>query len=164
MDLYISQLVEDLKAAHNVEEEEEDKEITVYDMIDEAELYFSGKNHIEIYKLIGFIPEQFPPVFLLNLKQIRQVLVALTDLLWSYNIDTNFPPKLPDKLKYDLLTEEMYNDIYVDKNGITGLDYCEFDVKTCPFGKKYCECKWVQYEIDNAPPRNDDDEDCELPF
>jgi hypothetical protein len=167
MDLYISQLVEDLYDAHQIEEEyDEENEETIIDIFEEAILFASGENHIEIYKLIGFIPEQFPPTLLLNLKQIRKVLKALTDLLWSYNIDTNFPPKLPDRLKYELLTEEMYKEIFVDKGGIMGLDYCEFVTETCPFGKKYCECKNINLELDEPPFPNDKSgiDDTDYPF
>lgn len=167
MELYVSQLIEDLQAAHQQEDDENDlKEETIEDMLEESELFVSGKNHIEVYKLIGFIPEQFPPVYQLSLPQIRKILVALTDLLWSYNIDTNFPEKLPTKLKYELLTEEMYKEVFIGKHGITSLDYCDLEIKSCPFGKKYCDCRLVQEEIDNSPPRNNDeiDDEFELPF
>jgi hypothetical protein len=164
MELYVTQLIEDLEAAQQpVEPYVPGEEQLMEGLFDEVEDYVSGEKHVKICELIGFLPEQFPPSNRLNTNQLKRVFFALDQLLDSYNIDTNLPNKLPIKRKYELVTNELTEEVFASKHGFTHLEYCNYDVETCPFGKKYCDCK--DFMFDNEKTTNADPlEDDELPF
>jgi hypothetical protein len=166
MDLYVSQLLEDLQAAHRQLDETDDEEFieeTIEDMLAESELFVSGENHIEIYKLIGFFKEQFPPSNRITSKQAKSIINALVDLLLSYNISADLPPKLPIKFTYKLLINELNSEVFISKYGMNHIEYCNYDVESCPLGKKYCQCKDYVFEKPDMT-ETDNNEDLELPF
>jgi hypothetical protein len=166
MDLYVSQLLEDLQAAHQQIDDVEDEEIiveTIEDMLAESELFVSGENHIEIYKLIGFFKEQFPPSNRLTPKQAKSIINALVELLLSYNISADLPAKLPLKFTYKLLINELSSEVFISKYGMNHLEFCNYDVESCPLGKKYCDCKDFVFDEPDMIA-TDNNEDLELPF
>lgn len=164
MELYVTQLIEDLEAAIQPDEPYvPGEEQSMDDLFDEVDEYVSGEKHVKICELIGFLPEQFPPSNRLNTNQLRRIFFALDQLLDSYNIDTNLPNKLPIKRKYELVTNELTEEIFASKQGFTTLKYCNYDVETCPFGKKYCDCKAFMFDNEKWTDSNSLGND-ELPF
>lgn len=164
MELYVTQLIEDLEAAKQPDMPYvPDGEESIEDHFEEVDQYISGEKHIKICELIGFLPEQFPPSNRLNANQLKRIFFALDQLLDSYNIDTNLPNKLPSKLKYELVTKDLTEEVFASKHGFTTLEYCNNDVETCPFGKKYCNCKDFVFDNEKAIDSNPLGDD-ELPF
>ena len=164
MELYVTQLIEDLEAAKQpVEPYIAGEEESIEDIFDEVDQYVSGESTSKICDLIGFIPEQFPPSYRLTTNQMRRIFFAMDQLLDSYNIDTNLPNKLPIKRKYELVRNELTEEVFVSKHGFIQLEYCNYDVESCPFGKKYCDCKEFMFDNEkmaDSEPLGDD----ELPF
>jgi hypothetical protein len=164
MELYVTQLIEDLEAAKQPEEPYvpgEEQEIE--DLFEEVDQYVSGEKHTKICDLIGFMPEQFPPSNMLNNSQMNRVFYALDQLLDTYNIDTNLPNKLPIKLKYDLVRNELTEEVFASKFGFIHLEYCDYNEETCPFGKKYCDCKNFMQDSNKMADYKPSEDD-ELPF
>jgi hypothetical protein len=166
MELYVTQLIDDLKAGHNITDPDEIlPEETLEDIVQEAVDMADDDNYIEISKIIGFYVEQFPPIDKLNDKQIERLNLAITDLFLSFYIDPDFPEKLDEKIKYELLKWSMKSHIFTTKYENTIIDFCDYSAEDCPFGEEYCQCK-QQLDFDNRSGNQNRElpDDFELPF
>jgi hypothetical protein len=164
MEHYITQLLEDMLAAHKLQSEEDKQVLDEDDKDIEAhfariERYLSGDGWQEISSIIGFYPEQFPPVERLNESQMERVIVGFRELMRTHDVTFYTPEKLPTALEYHILTGALTREVYVPLNGggdggTDALEFCRCNVETCPFGYDFCECK--DYNFDD-----DDDDDME---
>ncbi len=172
MEQYITQLLEEMLAAHNlltknVDDDEQTSDDDDNEDIEahfaEVERYLSGEGRQEIGDLIGFYPEQFPPVEKLNDGQMKRVNVGFRVLMRSHNVEFSIPEELPVAIEYHLLAGSLKRDVYVPLDGYRGTDnieFCSYDVESCPFGSEFCQCKDVKFDdMDDFETNND-----EMPF
>ena len=108
MQLYISQLLEDLKATHKVEESSEkveflDENESIEAHFAEIERYLSGEYNQRISDVLGLFAEQFPPIERLTEVQMEEVVKEMKALLLSWRISTDLPENLPVAKAYELL-------------------------------------------------------------
>ena len=173
MEQYICQLLEDLLAAHRRKEdekpefflnEEEKQEKGIEAFFEEIDRYVSGDHDQLVKDVIGMIPEQFPPVGQLDASQQSRVSAAYQDLLWSWNIATDLPDALPEAKKYELLMTTLDKRVFIGESGINHLEFCQYDVESCPLGSEYCTCKDFDQINDEDDMDNFEPSDGELPF
>ncbi len=172
MEQYISQLLEDMLAAQQPLDEEnqvlddddlDDDEDDMEAHFAEVERYLSGEGREKIGDLIGFYPAQFPPVERLNESQMKRISAGFKALMQSHNVAFSLPENLPAALEYRLLSSSLDRDVYVPIDGSSGTDYiefCSYDVESCPFGQEFCQCKDFEFDDINDFEPNDD----EIPF
>ena len=143
MQLYISQLLGDLRAAHKVEEpfnaRNSDAE-GMEDYFSEVERYLSGNYDQRIGNVLNLAAEQFPPVKMLTETQMQAVVEAFRHLLASWHIDTDLPQNLPTEKSYELLVSALDKEAYLADDGFVTIEFCSYAPEDCQLGE-WCKCK-----------------------
>ena len=143
MHRYISQLLEDLRAAHKVEEPFHARNNDAEGMEDyfaEVERYLSGNHDQRIGDVLNFVAEQFPPVKMLTETQMQAVVEAFGSLLQTWHIDTNLPEDLPVEKSYQLLIGALDEKVYLADDGFVTIEFCSYAPEDCQLGE-WCKCK-----------------------
>lgn len=170
MESYILQLIEDLQAAHRVQDEElagdaanlfeEDEGIEAH--FAEVERYLSGEGHQKIAEITGLFPEQFPPVGKLTQNQMLRVVEAFDALLFSWHIRTDLPEGLPIEIAYPLMVSALDKEVFVSDGGFVTIEFCAYNTDYCPFGTEFCACS--KFDDDFPDMDSYKPTDGELPF
>ena len=108
--------------------------------IEEVENYLHGKPELTMFYHFGFEPEQFPPPSALSDKEAGTLTHALCRLWAAFNFTPVFPQTAPGRVVYPLLLERMGKPAFVMDYGHTGVEFCDYEPQTCPFGV-WCDCK-----------------------
>jgi hypothetical protein len=164
MEQYITQLIEDLLNAQRAENEEieEEKEFDIEAHFAEVDRYISGEGEEPLGEILGFEEVQFPPIEKLNELQMQRISEAFVECLFSWNITAEIPEEAPISLKYSLLVSTLKKQVFIQNSGFIHLEFCHYDVETCPFGMEFCQCKDFENDFDDMD--NFKYKDGELPF
>ncbi|MEO8150790.1 MAG: hypothetical protein ABI723_24370 [Bacteroidia bacterium] len=164
MQSYINYLLEDIANAQRPEHDESDvstpKEETFEDYIAEVERWLEHEPVHTFSYYCGLQKEQFPPAEQLNKKQLNQIIRAFNQLLFSWNLGTAIPEKIPPAKYYSLLISVLDEKTEIVNSGFMTFEFCNYDPPSCPF-QEYCDCKDFQYSDDNM---NNDLPEGDLPF
>lgn len=158
MQLYISQLLEDLKATHKVEESSEkveflDENESIEAHFAEIERYLSGEYNQRISDVLGLFAEQFPPIERLTEVQMEEVVKEMKALLLSWRISTDLPENLPVAKAYELLVGALDEEVCLVGGGSSFVEFCSYNPLDCPLGEG-CDCKDIDM---NAIDEHDND-------
>jgi hypothetical protein len=88
--------------------------------------------------LFGIKAEQLPPDDRLTDEQIEQILNAINDLFYAYNIGTNENRSAPRRLFYNEPIQHV-------TEGMITIEFCNCDPEGCIWGEEYCTCKDLEY-------------------
>lgn len=143
MKRYVAQLKGDLNVAKNaVDELKEHYEIldTLTPAQDEEEFLVSAKEE-SLAEIIGFDKILFPPANRLTKNQTEVLFKHLNELIEAHSFYLDLPQMLDTCIKYTLVLSILNDqfEIYID--GLTVIDFCDYDLNTCPFGTEHCLCK-----------------------
>jgi len=86
----------------------------------------------------------FPPASRLKDRQLKKLLSAIHQLLDSMLIELVFPANLPPNREYQLLLQQWTQPFVLKLHAFQPLDFCELDMKNCPYGEQFCYCKNFQ--------------------
>ncbi len=167
MEKYLTQLHEDLVAAHRPKEYIDNhfdvEETSIEATLAEAERFAAGEIPIKKFgDTCGLQKIQFPPAEKLTENQLLKLCDSIVELMWSWFVDIALPETLPLDRRYHFLVEVFDTEIMLVENGHIGIELCEYDVKTCIFGS-HCMCIEFENEVDEMED-GDDEDDSELPF
>jgi hypothetical protein len=164
MEQYINQLIEDIQNAQRPESEhvEEEKEFDIEAHFAEVDRFVSGEGEEPLGEILGFEEIQFPPIEKLNDNQMQRISEAFVECLFSWNITAEIPEEAPISLRYSLLVSTLKKQVYIQNSGFIHLEFCQYDVETCPFGNEFCQCK--DFDIDFDDMDSFEYKDGELPF
>jgi hypothetical protein len=163
LELYVSQMVEDLEALTKPEQtwqevfgdndrnpdsidelfpqDSKESNETEYNFED-VERYLSGDFEVSISSICKLEKEHFPAPELLNTQQIQMVNTAFIKMMQSNNISFDFPDRLPEIVKYDLIRNGLEEKVYCSKDGFTTVEFCNYEKTECPYAKAgFCDCK-----------------------
>lgn len=115
------------------------KEVSFEEHIKEVEMFKRGDKPQNMYYYFGFSFEQFPPINILNENQADKLTNAILRMWAAFNYTASIPKKAPSEIVYPVLCEQMEKPQMLFNNGIIGIEFCEYDPKTCLFGT-YCNC------------------------
>lgn len=165
MQLYISQLIEDIAAASRSENSIKPvvQEDSFEAHIAEVERFISGEGYEPLRSILGLEEIQFPPVERLTDQQMESVVFAFKNCLFSWNVSAELPENIPVSLQYTLLVSTLSKNICVQDTGFIHLEFCNYCPEECPFGEEYCECKKFDFSQDDDINYNNLKTD-ELPF
>ena len=108
--------------------------------MEEVEMYTEGEATKTMFEHFGFSFEQFPPIEILD-KSNADALTPVILRMWAaFNYSVAFPKETPSEMLYPLLCKQMEEPAMLLNNGIIGIEFCEYDPQTCPFGT-YCDCE-----------------------
>ena len=140
---YVNYLLEDIKQAEgNVDELnfERKTEADIMEHIMEMERLVLEEPLNTIGEICGLTTEQFPPVEQLSKMQVKKIVKAFHQLIRTWNIDVVIPKKYPAEGRYKMMIPLLDRKTHILKNGITHIEFCEYEPEECPFGT-YCDCK-----------------------
>lgn len=145
MNRYIEQLIEMIRVAHH--NKPAPRKISFEEKMEEIENFWE-ENHPTMAFHFGIPQEYFPPIEKLEEKHFDILVPELLSLWQTFNYHPSFPEKLPNKLRYEKMREELNKNhpLLKGTNGILGIEFCHYDPKECPFPFEYCGCK--EYYLD----------------
>ena len=88
----------------------------------------------------GLSRELFPPADRLNSPQMELLCAAFSKMMFTWNLDTDFPDDVPLAKKYQWLVSLLDIKTDVCNNDLTTCELCNDDPPSCPMGE-YCTCK-----------------------
>ncbi|MHA8049658.1 hypothetical protein V7S79_00915 [Aquirufa sp. ROCK-SH2] len=152
MEKYVMQLIDDMQVSERSREDynasgfvQVDSEKSFEDHLMEIEKYFQNENLKSISEIIGLELIQFPPSDRLEIYQMKEINKSLTRLLSTWCIEVDMPKVLPANKKYALLLSVFNKRVPVLNSGTVHIELCDYNVKSCPFGEQFCNCKdWEQ--------------------
>lgn len=141
MNLYLTQLLADIRAAQRPEEPNiQPLSLDVHFAEVEAWLAGEMEEGQTFGRHCGLDPVQFPPAEKLTGIQMKDLVQALDLLLFSWNITTDIPDGVPIGTTYRLLVGLLDRQVTIMSSGFTGIEFCQYDSATCPFGETWCRC------------------------
>lgn len=165
MESYIKYLLEDIAGA--VREEtatagaiENWSHDSFEEYIEDVERYLDCNPSHPFSYFCGLGKEQFPPADQLNSLQMERICNAFERMLYSWNLDAELPDQLPVNRKYELMVSILDEKVEVIDQGITTIEFCNYDPPSCPF-EGHCTCKDLydtqdeNYDIDQVSDQED---------
>lgn len=141
MSLYHTQLLVDIRAAHHPEELNiQPQSLEVHFAEVEAWLAGEMENAETFGQHCSLQTVQFVPAVDLTETQMNDLVHALDQLLYSWNITTDIPNDVPVATAYGLLVGVLDRKVTLMSSGFTGIEFCQYESSTCPFGKTWCRC------------------------
>ena len=140
---YVDYLLEDIQQAERANDVLRNPLADDADLIEhlmEVERFVMEDPPDNFGQICGLKSEQFPPMEQLSKTQIKTIVKAFLNLLYSWNLDVVIPRKFPEIEKYDLLVGLLNEKVHIVKNGTYHIEFCSYEPKECPFGV-YCDCK-----------------------
>lgn len=116
------------------------EEVPFEEQIEEVERYKNGDAKQNMYDHFGFSFVQFPPINKLNKRQADELNNAILRMWAAFNYTASVPKRAPSDILYPILCQQMEKPQMLLNNGIIGIEFCEYNPKTCPFGT-YCSCE-----------------------
>lgn len=144
MELYVSQLLEDINEAvlRQLREEAEQNEPSAIDekFLQTLEASLEDPDYTMGSKL-GFERIQFPPSERLSPEQLKKLTIAIKDLWRAFHYQPDLPDTLPNEIAYRLLLEKFDECHPYLPMGTWHVEFCDYDYEKCPLGLQYCTCK-----------------------
>ncbi|MEO6720816.1 MAG: hypothetical protein ABIN67_10625, partial [Ferruginibacter sp.] len=158
---YLAHLLADIIAAHRTEIPLEDERAPSFEEhITEVENWLEGKEPVHSFGYYcGLDAINFPPPEQLNDDEIKEVLKAFTQMMFTWNLDIHLPEELPLAIAYTMTVDTLNSKTDVVNSGTMGFDFCTGYAPDCVF-KEYCPCLKIWNEEDD---KNDLQEN-KLPF
>lgn len=146
MEKYLSQLIEDIRAAKaNVPPPIDSS------LIDEERYLLTYLYELEhnlpqkMSDLLGLQKEIFPPAEQLSEEQMEAVIEAMFELCDAFNLVFEIPEEVPTSFAYNLVVNELEEEVTYISEGFTHLDFCTGDSNGCALGE-YCPCLKIEIE------------------
>ena len=161
---YLPHLLTDIAAAHRTEISEEQKPpITFEEEMEEIEKWVAGEEPDYTFGYYcGLEAINFPPPEQLTDTEMKKVLKAFNQMMFSWNLDISLPEKLPVTIAYKMTVDTLDSKTAIVNTGSLGFDFCTGYAPGCIF-KEYCPCLeiWNRIDDNNTGPQTSKDE---LPF
>ncbi|HZK07546.1 MAG TPA: hypothetical protein VFC92_05050 [Bacteroidales bacterium] len=150
MDRYISQLIDDIRAAAEAAPPDplEDKSLPTWQAneieMEAREQYINGELQ-PLSTILGIASNLLPDSHLLSNEHLSKLMPEMLYLLLVYNFEPDVPDGLPDRMFYDAL-RDIWDDDYVHViTGTVHIEFCQYDEENhCPF-PGYCdECNELE--------------------
>lgn len=139
MTKYINQLIADFQASADSVAGLMGKRVFP-EGAEELEKEVDDAMFVVLQEYINILPEQFPPVHLLNINQVRQIEEGFILLLKAYGFLVYFPPRVHLTLKYQILVKLLSREVPILTSYYWHIATCDYEPKNCPFGGEYCTC------------------------
>jgi len=169
---YLPHLLADINAAWRTEIQVENKRpLTFEEEMEELEKWEEEEEPPHTFGYYcGLESINFPPAEQLTEADMKTVLEALRNMLFSWNLATSFPQNLPIPIAYKMTVEILDSKTTIFETGRINFDFCSGYAPDCVF-KEYCSCLEIwneaEAEADQNIDRRDDnvnDDPDTLPF
>ena len=149
---YLPHLLTDIAAAHRTEIPTEKKSpVSFEEEMEEIEKWVEGEEPAHTFGYhCGLDTINFPPPEQLTDEEMKQVIKAFGQMMFSWNLDISLPEKLPIPIAYKMTVDTLDSKTTIVNSGFMGFDFCTGYAPDCIF-KEYCPC----LEIWNRKDDND---------
>lgn len=154
---YITQLIQDINAAHKKPNDsssddssplnDHDEGIAAHFREVENYLEFDYENEPTFGQIVNLEAISFPKAELLNDDQLQKLLSAFNELLASYNVSLDIPKEIAPNTKYSISIGVLDEAIFLSDEGHTGWDFCSSEPESCPYGE-HCYCIEIDAEFE----------------
>ena len=150
MHQYLPHLLTDIDAAHRAEIRLEDQRPQTFEEhIAEVEDWLEGKEPLHSFGYYcGLDAINFPPPEQFNDAEIKRVLKAFNQMMFSWNLDISLPELLPLPIAYKMTVDTLNEKTSIVNSGRMSFDFCTGYAPDCVF-KEYCPCLKIWNEADN---------------
>ena len=97
-----------------------------------------------LHEWTGIQQVQLPPDHMLTDQELEDLLVALLDLLHSFNLMAAFHTALPERKQYMAIRHFWDQEVPFLKHSTYYLQYCDHDKKNCILGSQDCQCAFLE--------------------
>ncbi|MDZ7717942.1 MAG: hypothetical protein U5K72_03855 [Balneolaceae bacterium] len=140
MQLYLSHLLSDIRAAHRTNSPEEKPEPkSIEDHFKDIDRWVSGDAEQPLSYYCGLEAEAFPPSDQLSAEQISKVCDAFTAMIHTWGADIDLPDEMPLNRKYELIVGLLDHEFTPFNYGGYIFDFCTGYAPDCEL-KEYCPC------------------------
>ena len=148
---YIPHLLEDITAAHRTEQPEEIPYTKSFEEeMEDIERWAEGEDYEHTFGYYcGLQAENFPPPQQLKKKEIKMVIKAFKQMMFTWNLDADFPKTLPCEINYSMLVNTLNEKTFIPSDGFVTFDYCTGYAPDCIF-KEYCPCLEIWNRADDS--------------
>lgn len=161
MQRYLSQLLAELKAAHDMQPPPLDYRLLYPEYAhvpDEIAYVVEWEQAPEqsLEELFDIPADAFPPEEKLSEEQMAQLVEAILELWAAWRMHAEMPEGAPPRLCYRVLTDFWRNDkICYSSEGASILNLCNCNIPTCLWGEEFCECQYLEDDWDLDIPDAD---------
>jgi hypothetical protein len=150
---YLSYLLTDIAAAHRGEIPVEQKKLPMSfeEQMEEIEKWVEGEEPEHTFgHYCGLEAINFPPPEQLTDAEMKHVIQAFNQMMFSWNLDISLPEKLPISIAYKMTVDTLNSKTAIVNSGFMGFDFCTGYAPDCIF-KEYCPCLeiWNQENDEN---------------
>lgn len=151
MEKYLQQLVGDLLEAQRPEKDWDESEQSFEEYLEEVKSYQEyeeSSSDPTFGQVCGIDKGVFPSSEKLEAHQIDRLIIAIQELMMSWNLRLDLPGFLSPERVYFFHLEMFDIQTQIVNSGIVEISFCEEDFNLCPFNQKYCECQksWEEHE------------------
>jgi len=146
-DAYIVQLVEDLReSGENLPDPNEMSEFDEESLPEELKMFADVERFLRgkakrIATITGIDTQALPPISKLNDAQMTILHDEMLRLLDAYGFYADFPAGLPADHKYVLLRKKWDDKFVFTGDGMTCIEFCDYEPARCPYPENFCQCK-----------------------
>ncbi len=145
---YLPHLLNDITSAHRQEIPAEQKQPKTFEEeMEEIEKWVEGEEPAHTFGYYcGLDAINFPPPKQLTDAEMKLVITAFGQMMFSWNLDIDLPESLPLAIVYTMTIDTLNTKTEIANSGMMSFDFCTGYAPGCVF-KEYCPC----LEIWNTP-------------
>jgi hypothetical protein len=163
---WLPHLLTDIAAAHRGETPLEPiapiVPLSFEEEMEEIEKWVEGEEPAHAFGYYcGLEAINFPPPDQLADEEMKQVIAAFGQMMFSWNLDIDLPESLPIPIAYKMTVDTLDMKTEIVNSGMMCFDFCTGYAPDCIF-KEYCPCLDIWNDSDKYDDTNTSQE--ELPF
>jgi hypothetical protein len=161
---YLPHLLTDIVAAHRIEMPAEQKPpLSFEEEMVEIEKWVEGSEPAHTFGYYcGLEAINFPPPDQMSDEEMKQVIAAFGQMMFSWNLDIDLPESLPIPIAYKMTVDSLDMKTEIVNSGMMCFDFCTGYAPDCVF-KEYCPCL-VIWNTDSDKNNDMNTSQDELPF
>lgn len=140
MQPYLEYLLAGIKAAHQrIDRNSEYPQEGLDEHFRDIERFISGDSEHTLQYYCGLNSGDFPPVEQFSENEIKQLCHGFEEMLASWNVNVDWPEKLPWDKRYALTVALLDREFTPLNTGMFVFDFCTGYAPECELGE-YCRC------------------------
>jgi hypothetical protein len=149
---YIPYLLSDIAAAHRTGLADPDYPKTIEEELEGMERWVEGEESPHTFGYYcGLEAVNFPPPEQLTHEEMKQVITAFGQMMFSWNLGIDLPEVLPLPIAYKMTVDTLNSKTTIVNSGMMSFDFCTGYAPDCVF-KEYCPCRKIWYKEETDPP------------
>jgi hypothetical protein len=147
---YLPHFLADIAAAHRTDTPETEPPQTIEEHFKEVERWIEGEEPSHTFGYYcGLETINFPPPEQLTGNEMKKIIIAFGQMMFSWNLDISLPETLPLPIAYKMTVDTLDSKTEIVNSGFISFDFCTGYAPDCVF-KKYCPCLEIWNREDDS--------------